>query len=193
MMNGDERKSMEEVFEKAFKPLDGLITRLASADGMLAEVGKDVAVIKNEQKTQGREIGDLRVQVRSLHDKVDLMPDRWESDIKTAVESCRSQRDEITNVTNLTKERERAARESRSPKHRDSWLPTVVKEALRPFITLLVVAVVATGISIVTTRCGGEVDRGTLEETRHQLELVRKQLQQTNATEVKRKREKVEE
>jgi hypothetical protein len=179
-MTGGERSSMDKAISAALEPLDRLVTKLASADGSLAHVQTDVAVIRTQQQAQGREIGEMKAKVQSLHDKVDLMPDRWESDILAAIESCQAHRDEITEVTNLAKERERARREQR----KDGWFANAVKDAARPFITLIIVAAMAVGTSLAVTQCGGKtIDRDTLEEQRHVLEKVEKQLRKVNGGE----------
>jgi len=96
------------------------------------------------------------------------------------LEAARTAVDEITEVTNLAKERERARREQK----KDGWFANAVKDAARPFITLIIVAAMAVGTSLAVTQCGGQtIDRATIEEQRHVLEKVEKQLRKVNGGE----------
>lgn len=175
---------MERAVERTLKPLDALVQSIraefTSATGSLATMRTDVAVIRNEQATQGREIGEIKSQVRSLNDELLHMPDRWESDVAAAVTACRSQRDEITAVQNLAKERGHAkpASPSLAPRaRRDSWIADAIRQGLKPFLQFLVLAAVLAGVSLAASRCGGGID---FDRTQRQLEQVQKQLEKLN-------------
>jgi hypothetical protein len=81
-LNGDEVKKVTEHFDRLFAPMDESIRKFQEAFGI---VGKDVAVIKTKQETQGREIGEIKKRVSKLDEKVSMMPDRWRSDMRDHV------------------------------------------------------------------------------------------------------------
>lgn len=106
-MGDDDTAEMDAAIARTVAPINRLLDKMLTADGMLITVQKDVAVIKNEQKTQGRELGALKKRVddlsTSLHEKVNKMPDRWRLEIKESVAEHKKQ-DEITGVHDLPKQ-----------------------------------------------------------------------------------------
>jgi len=128
----------------------------------LIEIAKSLGEVNGSMAGVHREMKGVRGEVRELRDEVKEMPDQWRAEAADIVENCRERRDELaeakergesTAVTNLAKEQARSRRPSTPPRKRDSWIDSVVKTAMKPVITTLVVVCMAAGAGFAVSHC----------------------------------------
>lgn len=134
--------------ERIFKPLDNILEKLIGPTGALSQMQQDVASIRTTQEHMGREVGDIKTDVRALKEEVSAQPSRWRHDIGEALQSYREfqrEKDEITGVVDVAKARMQAKKDGKSTGTSSLLNPGVIKQLI--IWILLGLAAIGAGVS----------------------------------------------
>jgi hypothetical protein len=119
-LTDEETRKIEKVLAETLQPLESLLDRMVAPDGMLGGLRLDVETIRLEQEYQGRDIEAIHLDMRGLHGTVDRMssemPEKWNDDIDTKIESKFTARDDASGLVEeaVLRERQRAKEEQES-------------------------------------------------------------------------------
>lgn len=135
----------------------------------------------------GKKIDKLEGKIDGMKEDLNKMPHQWREDIDTGIRSHKKQQEEVSQAMDLGAERAKKATKSSSTYHtpptmkrerRAGWFSNAIRDAIKPFITLVIISGMAVGVGIATSKCseGPPIDRASFEEARHDLDKLREEV-----------------
>lgn len=174
----DEEKGIQSAVLRGIKPLEDLLNKMVSTDGLLGGMRLDVELIKREQSTQSMDIEAIHLDVRGLHSTVARMrsdmPKQWNTDIETKIESTLRQRDDVTGAVDaaIETERQRAEQELKTSKRVNNGFFKSMFHGSGKFVLLIVVVFAMAFGGALFTECNNSKYEQTLEDVHKALEQV---------------------